>query len=143
MRKTAVRGIAFWLALIILIPTVTASDISARGIQASYQLSNYYVSLSNVSSGRMSVIFNVVATHDKMTKIGAQKIVVQRDMGNGTWQTCNTFTGYYGYNRLSYGSSIEIDVIPGQSYRATLTAYALDADGSDTGTVTSGTLRAK
>lgn len=147
MKKAFHFGLAILFALSVLITSSTAAetdstDISPQGITASEQLSSYYASLSNISSGTMSVAFTVTGTHNNMTKIGAQKIVIEREATSGKWQTYYTFTGYYGYNRLSYGSTIDFDVMPGQNYRATLTAYASDSVGSDTGSVTSGILRA-
>lgn len=118
-----------------VIPAQAAPD-------ASEQLNQYSVSLSNVSRGTMCVTFSVFGV-GVMDTIGAKQIVIEQQVMSGVWQPVKTFGTQYGYDSLYKGGSLEFTVTPGVIYRATLTAYAKDYDGgSDTGSVSSGTLRA-
>lgn len=149
MKKTVHKAIALVLACFLVTSSALAySDSSpdslrSVGPQASYQLNQYSVALRNVSRGTMEVSFSVFGTQMYMTKIGAQEIVIEQEITSGVWQECHSFSDYYDTDTSYHIDAIEFSVTPGVRYRATLTAYGEDSRGSDTGTVTSGALRAK
>lgn len=129
------------IVICLLISILASSTLPAVAFRASDQLNQYSVSLSNVKRGTMRVTFTVLGM-GVMDTIGAQQIIIEQEVATNTWQECYRYSGIYGYNRVMYDSTVDFSVISGVKYRARLTAYAKDSKGSDTGTVTSGSLRA-
>lgn len=145
MEKAIIRMVTLCMAFALLLSTALAvqqSPADSATPRASLQLAQYGISISNVSRGTMRATFTIHGTHNQMSKIGAQEIVIEQEVSSGKWQETASFSGYYGYDCLFHMDSVTFSVQPGGNYRATLTAYAEDANGSDSGDITSGSLRA-
>lgn len=107
---------------------------------ASLYLDSYAVDLVALGNGEMSVGMDVVGT-GLMTKIGVLSLFIEEKV-NGTWLPYTTVYGiaqpdFYMYNTHSYIGEYSFYGTAGVQYRATITAYARNSNGSDTGNVTS------
>lgn len=109
--------------------------------QASLYLSSYSVDLLAVGNGQMAVEMDVTAT-GYMNKIGVYSLYIEQKI-NGIWQEYDTVYGilhsdFYEYNDYSYLGEYYFNGVSGRQYRVTMTAYASNNTGWDTGIVMSG-----
>lgn len=110
-------------------------------IRASYQLDSYAIGLTKAGSGKLKITYDVWGTHP-MDCIGAQLIVLEEEVAPGVWREYTAYTQQFTYNSITHADVLYVSVFPGTRYRATLTAYARDSRGYDTGKVTSYTVLA-
>ncbi|MEL7624058.1 MAG: hypothetical protein AAGU12_10755 [Clostridiales bacterium] len=132
MRKTVV----FLLTLTLLLTSLGGAAFA----RASHYLKHYRVGLAAKGSNVMEISYSVEGT-GIMAMIGAQKIVIEKKTGSA-WTTQETLYGatnpeFYGNNRHAYAYAVTFTGVAGTTYRVTLTAYAANDSGSDTGTVVS------
>ena len=109
--------------------------------QASLYLSSYGVDLIAIGNGEMAVEMEVDAT-GLMTKVGVLSLYIEQKI-NGVWQEYDTVYGiyhsdFYAYNDYDYLGEYIFSGVAGRQYRVTMTAYARNSTGSDTGIVMSG-----
>lgn len=134
--------VSFVLILAFLVGTVSA----AGSTRASYYLSGYGISLSASGDGEMKIRYNVDGT-GLMTKIGASLLYIEKKV-NGYWKEHTFLSGATNpdfYAKDAYGKTgyAYFTGTPGVEYRVTLTAFAMNASGSDTGDATSVTVTCK
>lgn len=141
MKKSIVSFFIIVALIICCIPNAIAAQVpEENNPNASLYLSSYSVDLVAIGSGQMAVEMSVNAT-GTMTKLGVVTLYIEQKI-NGEWQEYDTVYGmyhsdFYVYNHYSYLGEYIFDGVAGRQYRATITAYARNSSGSDTGTVTS------
>lgn len=97
--------------------------------------------LSGGGNGKIVIEFSVFGKFN-MTEIGASKIVLyEKPSGTTTWTYKKTFLPKDYSDMLTSGDSyhsgsVEYDGKVGASYKAVITAYAADSEGSDSKTYT-------
>lgn len=131
---------AMFLAISICISASAAYGPGEDEPQASLYLSSYGVDLIAVGNGQMVVEMDVIGT-GTMSKIGVYSLLIEQKV-NGTWSEYATVFGiyhsdFYAYNTISYLGEYYFNGTAGVQYRVTMTAYARNSTGSDTGQVTS------
>ena len=119
-----------------------STDEGNTTLRASDYLTQCLTSISASGNNVVKVSFTVRAK-DIMQNIGVLQIIIERNSGNG-WVYDRTlyhedYVTFIGHNRSVYNADIGFIGTVGYQYRATITAYAADNYGSDTGTATSGT----
>lgn len=118
------------MAMALSLPAFAYSDSTYR---ASEQLTSYSMNVMPVENGRIAISFSVDGT-GKMTRIGAESIVVYQQVGN-TWVYANSLDQYDDgmstTNSYYFGNTIYFNGIPGEYYRVELTIFAKDSSGSD------------
>lgn len=115
---------------------------------ASYTLDSYYVALSAEGRGVMSItaVVNGVGDQDK---IGVQQIDIEYKTSiNADWNYYDSLYAsahpeLYDYGTDTFLGGIDFEGTPGHYYRVTITAYAKKGTLSDTGYVTSASVRCK
>ena len=108
--------------------------------RASDYLSYYAIAFGARDNCRMVITMDVNAPHI-MNRIGCMTLVIEEKI-NGTWYECDTLVSadypeFITTNSASYFHSIDYYGTAGVQYRVTMTAYARDDTGYDTGEVTS------
>jgi len=89
----------------------------------------------------MAVEMDITGTRT-MTKIGVYSLFIE-EKKNGVWSEYDTVYGiyhsdFYDYNTNSYLGEYFFNGVAGRQYRVTMTAYARDSTGSDTGVTYTG-----
>lgn len=142
MKKSIIRGASI-LLLVIFCLSINAFAFGPGGVspEASLYLSSYGVGLLAVGNGQMAVEMDVIGT-GCMSKIGVYCLYIEQKI-NGTWQEYDTVYGiyhsdFYSYNDYDYLGEYYFNGVAGRQYRVTMTAYAGNSTGSDTGDVMSG-----
>lgn len=107
---------------------------------ASDYLSYYAIAFGARDNCRMVITMDVNGVHT-MNRIGCLMLVIEEKV-NGTWQECDTLMSadhpeFMLNNTASYLYSFDYYGTAGVQYRVTMTAYARDDTGYDTGEVTS------
>lgn len=108
----------------------------AAETRASLYFDGYLLCVSAEGNGIMAVSFSVFGTGD-MDQIGAYKIRVEEEIAKDTWATSFTAYGdtdpdtFYSYNAFAHTGSFTFYGFPGVTYRAVLTAYASNENGSE------------
>ena len=107
---------------------------------ASAYLSNYSIAFGARDNCRMVITLDVNAVRT-VDKLGCQMLVIEHKV-NGVWYEYDTLYGienpdFYMYDTASYLGGYSFYGEPGVDYRATMTAFAQDSTGFDTGRVTS------
>ena len=135
------RYIAF--ILIISIFCMHLSLPASAQMDSSEYIAMTYASLSQGnSSGKLIVDYSITGT-SKMDTIGVSKIKVYRS--NGSWY--QTIYGTVGggllkQNKVTVTDSYTLSCVSGQSYYCEVTLYAAKGSGSDSRTITTGTVTA-
>lgn len=150
MKRSLYRLICLVLLFISLIVPTNAFDFSEKSDlcvtnysmepYASAYLSNYSIGFGARDNCRMVITMDVNAVHT-VDKVGCIMLVIENKI-DGTWYEYDTLFGienpdFYMYDTASYLGSYEFYGEPGVQYRATMTAFAQDSTGYDTGDVTS------
>ena len=94
----------------------------------------------------MNIDMTVLGT-TTMDKVGVDKVYIEERV-NGVWRELDTLYGsdnsdFYMYNKVMYSGEVNFTGIPGRSYRVTLSVYAENDGGYDTGTILSQTVVCK
>ena len=146
-----------FLALIIAVFMMIATAVSASAVDRSFTadpcvthysvepyasayLDDYSISFGARDNCRMVITLDVNAVRT-VDKLGCQMLVIEHKV-NGVWYEYDTLYGienpdFYMYNTASYLGGYSFYGEPGVDYRATMTAFAQDSTGFDTGRVTS------
>jgi hypothetical protein len=141
LRKNTVKAILVLMLVLCLSINAAAITPGESTPQASLYLSFYSVDLLAIGNGEMGVDMFVVGT-GTMSKIGVYSLFIEQKI-NGTWQEYDTVYGilqsdFYEYNDYSYVGEYSFTGVAGRQYRVTMTAYAGNSTGSDTGDIMSG-----
>lgn len=133
------------IALVILTLSLCASSAFAKTdsvtpMRFSWYLDQYSVGLGARANHQMSITMSVDGT-GMMTKIGVSTVYIEHKI-NGTWCEFDTLfasdhPAFYQYNTDNYLDTVYFTGTQGVQYRVTITAYARNSSGSDTGKVTS------
>lgn len=118
----------------------TSMAITSNILRASRYLDGYSVGLGAKGNSLMAVAITVDGV-GVMDKIGAREIYIEQKI-DGVWKFYDSLDGaehpeFYDYDSRDYIATTYFTGTPGVSYRVTLTAYAKNSSGSDTGYVTS------
>lgn len=140
MKKLCSILIVSLLFVFMLASAALASENSQSVARASDYLSLYTVSLNAMGDGEMEVDFYVLGKR-MMDEIGVTKIRIEKKV-SGVWKYDRTlyeedYADMMIEDSRNHKSSVAFTGTPGVEYRATITAYAADADGSDAKTTTS------
>jgi len=141
LKKNAIRIITVFVFMLLLMSTAIAIEPPGENApESSYYLSSYGVDLVALGNGEMSVGMDVIGT-GVMNKIGVSVLRIEQKV-NGSWEPYSIILGmtqpdFYMYNTNAYIGEYIFTGTAGVQYRATITAYAKNSSGYDTGTVTS------
>lgn len=139
------------LLFVVCVLVSMISTVGARTVvpYASKYLDQYGVSLVAEGNGRMAIDMTVDGV-SKMTRIGVREVYIEeKNTSTGSWHEYDVLYGmddpdtFYDYNSYDYLRTIYFDGVVGRYYRVTITAHAVNSSGSDTGDVTSYTVRCK
>ncbi len=120
---------------------VTALEPSMFSVRrASEYLDEYSVGIEARGNGKIAVIMNVDGT-GVMDKIGVREVEIDYKE-NGTWKYYDSLYAaehpeFYDYDSRDFMGTTYFQGTPGVLYRATLTVYAGNSTGHDTGYITS------
>lgn len=136
-KKWSIQALSVLLCMVMLcnIP------VHAAEIRASDRIVRSVVTLSEKSNGDLSVYFSVQA-NDRMEKIGATSVAIQRSSGSG-WVLEFTFTlsnapEIQAENQFQHSATLTYTPrYTGVEYRAVVMIYAKDAAGISTQQLTS------
>lgn len=111
--------------------------------RASQYLDGYSVGIEARGNGTIAVAMNVDGV-GVMEKIGVREVEIDHKV-NGVWRYYDSLYAsehpeFYNYNSRDYVGTTYFQGTPGVSYRVTLTVYARNSNGSDTGYITSYTV---
>lgn len=111
--------------------------------RASAYLDGYSVGIEARGNGTIAVAMTVEA-RGEMEKIGVHEVEIEQKI-NGKWTYYDSQYGaehpdFYDYNTWDYVGTTYFQGTPGVSYRVTLTVFARNSQGSDTGYITSYTV---
>jgi hypothetical protein len=114
-----------------------------NGTRSSAYLDGYSVGIEARGNGKIAVAMTVEA-RSKMEKLGVHEVEIEQKI-NGKWTYYDSQYGaehpeFYDYNTWDYVGTTYFQGTPGVSYRVTLTVYARNSKGSDTGYITSYTV---
>ena len=115
----------------------------AHAMRSSSYLDSYSVGIEARGNGTIAVTMTVDGK-GKMEKIGVIEVEIEQKV-NGIWRYYDSQYGaehpeFYDYNTWDYVGTTYFQGTPGVSYRVTLTVYARNSKGSDTGYITSYTV---
>lgn len=112
--------------------------------RASAQLHSYSVYMLALGGGKIAAVVDVYGIKNPMAKIGVSSLNIEIQNGNGSWTSVKEFTNDYVYSEMDFHKTFDYLALPGATYRASVEVYAKDnAGGSDTGSITSGSIKAK
>ena len=147
MKKCLVVLMAIVL-LSIPLRTVTAAaeasyvdDYNPYIIMSSQYISSYSTVFSPGANGLIELSCSVIGT-GIMSKLGVKTVKLQKYV-SGTWTDAKTWSDYYNYDDIHASFYIEYQGSVGSQYRAVITYYAENQNGSDSRTVTTGSVTAK
>lgn len=141
MKKSFICLIVVLAIIIATLPMALAIEVPGGDTpDSSYYLSSYGVDMVALDNGEMSVGMDVIGT-GVMSKIGVSVLRIEQKVGN-SWVLYDTILGmtqpdFYMYNTNSFIGEYSFFGTAGVQYRATITAYAKNSNGYDTGNVTS------
>ena len=137
--------IAVFVVIAILVGCASASCAYIPGTEinpmASLYLDSYSVTLEPLGDGEMYIDMTVEGT-TRMTKLGVVEMLIEERTPTGTWHEFDTLYGldnpdFYGYNRITYIGEYYFEGTVGNEYRVTLLVFAQNANGYDSGEITS------
>jgi hypothetical protein len=133
------------VSAILLISMSAAIPASAGVLRASLYLDDYSAWAAATGGGQVRIDFDVTAV-SLANSVGATQIVVQRKNGS-SWTNVQTFnssstSGMLASNTLSHCGCVTYSGASGSEYRAVVTVYAKIGSGSDSKTVTTGSVTA-
>lgn len=147
------RFLTFALAAALLLGLplpAQAADFDAMAVyavaRASQYLNGYSVGIEARGSGKIAVAMTVDGT-GVMDKIGVIEVEIEQKV-NGAWRYYDSlfaseYPEFFEYNSRDFVGTTYFQGTPGVSYRVTLTVYARNSKGSDTGYITSHTVVCK
>lgn len=144
MKKRTLSLLTVIGLLFSLMSTALAADAMTRSLtRASDYLDGYSVGIEARGGGKIAVAMTVDGT-GTMEKIGVSEVYIEKKV-NGVWKEHETQDAvdhpeFYDYNSQDYIGNAYFYGDPGVSYRVTLTVYARNSKGSDTGYITSYTV---
>lgn len=144
MKKKLVSFISVIALLFSLTTTAFATESQVFSVtRASEYLDGYSVGIEARGNGEIAVAMTVDGV-GIMEKIGVSEVYIEKKV-NGVWKEHETQDAvehpeFYDYNSRDYIGNAYFYGTPGVRYRVTLTVYARNSKGSDTGYITSYTV---
>jgi len=136
------------MLLILTLSTILIFSISvvASAERSSHYLESYHSTIVAEGNKKILIDFLVFGT-GKMTSIGVTQIEVQKKSGS-TWVTDQTlksssYPNFLASNKILHASQVRINGVVGTEYRAIVTFYAANSNGSDSKNYTSSTVTCK
>lgn len=129
------KRITLLVAIIFILSSITAF----AGIQASGQLSDYYITIGK-SGTSVKVLSEVYGTHNNLTKIGFTTVTIYERPVGGSWSVKQTFNASYAYGTGSHNYTVSVTGRSGYQYYATSDVYGNDSNGTTQRSMTSSTL---
>ena len=135
-RFLKITSLILVIALVCAVPVYAEEEASMR---SSAYFSTHDLYLSKKTSTKFQVWFDVDALRT-MDELGAKTIKVQRSPDGSTWTTMFTYSKEYypqmiDENTGSYGSYVPYTGTEGYYYRAKVTFYAKEGNGTATHTM--------
>ena len=138
---TLMMTLAFTLSCFFSISAYAAQDNQDNTAipYASTYFSNYSAEIIPKNNGKITIRYSVQAK-TPMIELGASKVVVQEKSGS-TWTDKKTFkksttSSMVGSNKAVFSKDLSYSGTEGKDYRAIVTFYAKDSNGSATKTYT-------
>ena len=132
---------------ILLVVCLIFALSSSAGARASEYLNDYIVSIDAIGNGKIELVM-VVDGVSKMDEIGVMEISIdEKNSSTASWHSYDVVFGmddpdtFFAYDSYDYYGGYTFDGTPGHYYRVTLLVYARNGSGSDTGWITSGTVK--
>lgn len=144
MKKRTISLLTVVVLLFSLTTTALAAETQAMmDARSSIVLDSYSVGIEARGGGQIVVVMTVDGK-GTMDKIGVSEVYIEKKV-NGVWKEHETQDAvehpeFYDYNSQDYVGNAYFYGTPGVSYRVTLTVYARNSKGSDTGYITSYTV---
>lgn len=142
MKNTLIKIVSIIL-LLSLTTTAFALNQDKDKNRSSNYLSSYGVLLSQGTNHQLCISVDIEGVR-LMTRIGLFEVYIEEysEVYGGwteydVWYGSNNMSTFYEYNSYDYVNQFYFAGTPGNQYRVTITAFAMDGTGSDTGTVTS------
>lgn len=138
MKKNLVRicAAALVLCTAVSFPTFAATlpeAVSQSAPRASEYISQSYIQVSREGNGEFAISFSIRGT-GKMTRIGAESIVISEKVGS-RWNEVVSYdqydSGMSRTNAVSFANTIYFEGDIGTEYRFEVAVFAQDASGSD------------
>lgn len=147
MKKTIV---SFVLVICIMLSmSVATTAVTPLSLDASSQLDQYSVLLKANGNGDMSITMTVDGV-TKMIEVGVDEVFIEeKNTATSSWHEFDTYYGmddkdtFYDYDSYDYIRTIHFNGTVGKYYRVTLSVFGKNEKGTDTGWVTSITVRCK
>ncbi len=122
---------------------IDADTLTMRAVRSSAYLDGYAVAIEARGNGVIAVAMSVDGK-GVMEKIGVKEVEIEQKI-NGKWTYYDSQYGaehpeFYEYDSRDYLGTTYFNGTPGVSYRVTLTVYARNSQGYDTGYITSYTV---
>lgn len=138
------RVLSLLVAICMFISLTTIA--SAR---ASAYLDGYLLDPAALGNGEVELYVRIEAVY-AVDRVGVMLLQIdERNSPTSSWNSYDTILGsddpdkYYFYNLPYYAETFTFDLTPGRDYRFTVTAYAGDETGFDTGVVSTGIVHCK
>lgn len=137
--------ISIFIVISVLVGCASASCVYIPETEinpmASLYLDSYSVTLQPLGDGEMYIDMTVEGT-TLMTKIGVVEMYIEEKTPTGTWHEFDTLYGldnpdFYMYNCIGYLGEYSFEGTVGNEYRVTLLVFAQNANGYDSGEITS------
>lgn len=144
MKKRTISLLTVVVLLFSLTTTALAAETQAMvDARSSIVLDGYSVGIEARGNGQIAVAMTVDGK-GMMDKIGVTEVYIEKKV-NGVWKEHETqyaadHPEFYMYDSWDYLGNTYFYGTPGVSYRVTLTVYARNSKGSDTGYITSYTV---
>ncbi len=145
MKKCVVACITMLLLIIPLRTTSTAADYehdyNPYIIMSSQYISSYSATITPGTNGLIELNCSVIGT-GIMSTIGIRTIQLQKYV-SGTWTNVKTWNNYFNYNDIQASFYASYQGSVGSQYRAVITFFAENQNGSDSRVVTTSSVTAK
>ena len=135
-----------FISILLVVCLLFALTLPA-GARASNYLNDYIVSINPVGNGEIDVTMVVDGVRE-MDMIGVLELAIdEKNTSTSSWHEYEVYYGnddpdtFFAYDSFDYFNGITFTGVPGRYYRVTLIVYAGDSTGSDTGWITSGTVK--
>lgn len=124
----------FALSCIFSVSAFAATSEQAEPFASTY-ISAHSTSITPEGNGDITITYTVRAK-DKMTKLGASKVVIQKKTSS-SWSNVKTYTSsttpsMIASNKATFTKDLSYSGTKGTQYRTVVTFYAENSTGSDT-----------
>ena len=137
MKKLITAAMTFIFAFTCLFSISAFASEEQIQPRASLYFDKYSAEVKSKGGGDITITMSVT-TKKNASELGFTKVIVQEKSGS-SWTDVATYTNseFIIKNALAHSASVSYSGTEGKSYRAKVTVYAKDANGSDTKTFTS------